>query len=140
MAKQSEGKTDMPAMKMYHEKDPRELLVEQVGDISDFELFNNQVLVALYLRPKITKSGIILTDQTVDEDIYQSKVGLVLKKGPTAFQDEEGQWFKEVTINEGDWLVSRASDGWTITINSVPCKILMGGFLCVKMIIDINSI
>lgn len=124
MVKQSEGKTDMPAMKMYHETDPRELLVEQVGDISDFELFNNQVLVALYLRPKITKSGIILTDQTVDEDIYQSKVGLVLKKGPTAFQDEEGQWFNNVTINEGDWLVSRASDGWTITINSVPCKIL----------------
>ena len=109
---------------MYHERDPRELLVEQVGDISDFELFNNQVLVALYLRPKITKSGILLTDQTVDEDIYQSKVGLVLKKGPTAFQDEEGQWFNNVTINEGDWLVSRASDGWTITINSVPCKIL----------------
>lgn len=124
MVKQSEGKTDMPAMKMYHARDPRELLVEQVGDISDFELFNNQVLVALYLRPKITKSGILLTDQTVDEDIYQSKVGLVLKKGPTAFQDEEGQWFNNVTINEGDWLVSRASDGWTITINSVPCKIL----------------
>lgn len=124
MAKQSEGKTDMPAMKMYHEKDPRELLMEQVGDLSGFELFNNQVLVALYLRPKITKSGIHLTDKTVDEDIYQSKVGLVLKKGPAAFNDSEGQWFENVNIEQGDWLVSRASDGWTITINSVPCKIL----------------
>ena len=114
----------MPAMKMHHEKDPRDLLQEQIGDLSDFELFNNQILVALYIRPKVTKSGIFLTDKTVDEDIYQSKVGLIMKLGPTAFKDDTGEWFKNVDMNIGDWIISRSSDGWTITINNVPCRIL----------------
>jgi len=47
-----------------------------------------------------------------------------MKLGPTAFQDDSGEWFKNVTIKEGDWIVSRPSDGWTITINNVPCRIL----------------
>ena len=114
----------MPAMKMHHEKDPRDLLQEQIGDLSDFELFNNQILVALYIRPKVPKSGIFLTDKTVDEDIYQSKVGLIMKLGPTAFKDDTGEWFKNVDMNIGDWIISRSSDGWTITINNVPCRIL----------------
>lgn len=114
----------MPAMKMHHEVDPRDLLKDQIGDLSEFELFNNQVLIALYIRPKVTKSGIFLTDKTVDEDIYQSKVGLIVKLGPTAFKDETGEWFKGVDMNVDDWIVSRASDGWTITINNVPCRIL----------------
>ena len=114
----------MPAMKMHHEKDPRDLLQEQIGDLSDFELFNNQILVALSIRPKVTKSGIFLTDKTVDEDIYQSKVGLIMKLGPTAFKDDTGEWFKNVDMNIGDWIISRSSDGWTITINNVPCRIL----------------
>lgn len=114
----------MPAMKMHHEKDPRDLLQKQIGDLSDFELFNNQILVALYIRPKVTKSGIFLTDKTVDEDIYQSKVGLIMKLGPTAFKDDTGEWFKNVDMNIGDWIISRSSDGWTITINNVPCRIL----------------
>lgn len=114
----------MPAMTMFHEKDPRDVLLDQLGNVSDFELFNNQVLLALYIRPTKTKSGIHLTSTTVEEDIYQSKVGLVVKLGPTAFEDDEGQWFKGVKIKTGDWLIARPSDGWTITINKVPCRIL----------------
>jgi len=124
MELKTEGNKNMPAMSMFHERDPRELLLEKIGSVEDFELFNNQVLIALYIRPTKTKSGIHLTDKTVDEDIYQSKVGLVMKLGPTAFQDDSGEWFKNVTIKEGDWIVSRPSDGWTITINNVPCRIL----------------
>ena len=114
----------MPAMTMFHEKDPRDVLLEQIGNISDFELFNNQVLIALYIRPNKTKSGIHLTDRTTEEDIYQSKVGLVLKLGPTAFKDDEGLWFEGVDVNVKDWIISRPSDGWTITINKVPCRIV----------------
>lgn len=114
----------MPAMTMFHEVDPRDALLKDLGDISDFELFNNQVLIALYIRPQKTASGILLTDRTVEEDIYQSKVGLVVKLGPTAFQDPDGEWFKDVNINVNDWIISRPSDGWTVTINKVPCRIL----------------
>lgn len=115
----------MPAMTMFHEKDPRDALLEQLGNISDFELFNNQVLIALYIRPNKTKSGIHLTDRTTEEDIYQSKVGLIVKLGPSAFQDEEeSSWFEGIDVNLHDWVISRPSDGWTITINKVPCRIL----------------
>jgi len=83
-----------------------------------------QVLVAVYIRPQRTKSGIYLTDSTTDEDKYQSKVGLVLKKGPSAFVDDNNQWFQNVSVGIGDWIVHRPSDGWSITVNGVLCRIL----------------
>jgi co-chaperonin GroES (HSP10) len=114
----------MPYMTMDHEIDPKQKLIQEVGDISNVEIFNNQILVAVYLRPQKTKSGLYLSDKTTDEDRYQSKVGLVLKKGPTAFVDETEEWFKGVNINENDWIVFRPSDGWQITVNNVLCRIL----------------
>ena len=114
----------MPSMIMEHEVDPKTKLLNEVGDLSNVEIFNNQVLVAVYIRPQKTKSGIFLTDKTTEEDRYQSKVGLVLKKGPSAFVDEGGNWFKDVDINEYDWVVFRSSDGWGITVNHVLCRIL----------------
>jgi co-chaperonin GroES (HSP10) len=114
----------MPAMLMEHEVDPAKNLSDSVGDISKVEVFNNQLLVAVYVRPQKTKSGIYLTDKTTDEDRYQSKVGLVLKKGPMAFDDNTGQWFKDVEIEVGDWIVFRPSDGWSITVNNVLCRMI----------------
>ena len=114
----------MPHMVMTHEADPKDVLLAELGDISDLEIFNNQVVVAVYVRPQKTKSGIYLTSQTVDEDKIQGKVGLVVKKGPTAFVDSSDQWFKDMDIDVNDWLVFRPSDGWSITINNVLCRIL----------------
>jgi len=114
----------MPYMVMEHEIDPSKKLLDELGDISDLVLFNNQVLVATYIRPQKTKSGIYLTEKHVDEDRFQSKVGLVIKKGPLAFDDETGQWFNGVKVELNDWIVHRPSDGWSITINNVPCRIL----------------
>ena len=114
----------MPAMTMEHEVDPAQALWDSVGDVSKVEVFNNQLLVAVYIRPQKTKSGIYLTDKTTDEDRYQSKVGLVLKKGPMAFDDNTGQWFKDVEIEVGDWIVFRPSDGWSITVNNVLCRMI----------------
>jgi len=114
----------MPAMLMEHDVDPRQKLLEEIGDISKVEVFNNQILVAVYLRPEKTKSGLYMPDAHRDEDKYQSKVGLVLKKGPMAFDDNTGQWFNGVTINTNDWIVFRPSDGWSITINGVICRMI----------------
>ena len=44
----------MPAMLMDHDVDPRQKLLEEMGDISKVEVFNNQILVAVYLRPEKT--------------------------------------------------------------------------------------
>jgi co-chaperonin GroES (HSP10) len=114
----------MPYMQMDHETDPAQNLKNDLGDISEVEVFNNQILVAVYIRPQKTRSGIILTDKTTEEDRYQSKVGLVIKKGPQAFLDKSGEWFKGVEINEDDWIVFRPSDGWSIVVNNVLCRMI----------------
>jgi co-chaperonin GroES (HSP10) len=114
----------MSKVAMLHENDPRGVLMKEVGDVSNVEIFNMQVLVAVYIRPEKTKSGIILSDKTRDEDRYQSKVGLIVKKGPSAFVDDGGKWFSGLDVNEGDWIVFRPSDGWNITVNGTLCRML----------------
>lgn len=114
----------MPHMVMEHADDPKQKLISDLGDLSNIEIFNNQILVAVYIRPTKTKSGIYLSDKTVDEDRYQGKVGLLVKMGPAAFQDDSGQWFNNESFSMHDWLVFRPSDGWSITINGVLCRML----------------
>jgi co-chaperonin GroES (HSP10) len=114
----------MPQMDMHHETDPKQEIIDAVGDLEGFDLVNMKVLVGIYIRPQKTKSGIILTDRTVDEDRYQGKVGLILKTGPRAFVDPKGEWFEGRTFSVGDWVVLKPSDGWAITINGHPCRIL----------------
>jgi co-chaperonin GroES (HSP10) len=114
----------MPFMIMEHAEDPRKKLLDEIGDILNIEIFNNQILAAVYIRPQKTKTGIYLTDKTTDEDRYQSKVGLVIKMGPDAFQDSSGTWFNGMNIELGDWIVFRPSDGWSITVNNVLCRMI----------------
>jgi co-chaperonin GroES (HSP10) len=109
---------------MEHDVDPAQKLIKELGDISDIEIFNNQILVAVYLRPEKTKTGIYMPDKHREEDKYQSKVGLVVKKGPSAFIDTGDNWFKEIEINLNDWIMYRATDGWSITVNNVLCRML----------------
>lgn len=111
----------MPHIQMEHEVDPKEKLLAAIGNEIKFDILNTNVLVALYVRPEKTKSGLWI--DTV-EDKHQTKVGLVLKKGPTAFEDESGQWFSGVDIKLHDWVVFRPSDGWPISVNGVPCRML----------------
>lgn len=113
----------MPHMVMAHESDPKDILLKEVGDISGFEICNNQVLCAIYIRPQKTRSGIYLTDKTVDEDRYQGKVGLVVRLGPDAFVETE-KWAFKTRADVMDWIVFRPSDGWGVTVNGVLCRML----------------
>jgi co-chaperonin GroES (HSP10) len=114
----------MPFMLMNHEIDPAKVILDEIGDTSKVEVFNNQLLVAVYIRPEKTKSGLLLPGQTRDEDKFQSKVGLVLKKGPSAFQDTSGEWFQDIDIDVNEWIIMRSSDGWSITVNGVLCRMI----------------
>ena len=114
----------MPYMRMEHAENPADTIREEMGDISDIEVFHNQVLVAIYIRPEKTKSGLYLSAQTRDEDKYQGKVGLIIKKGADAFVDDSGKWFKGVKLDVGDWIYFRPSDGWQITVHGQLCRIL----------------
>ena len=114
----------MPHMQMLHAVDPATEILERLGDsLNDIELFHGQVILAVYLRPTKTKSGLILTEDYVGDDKYQSKVGLLVKKGPEAFNDASGQWFSGVDIKLHDWLFYRPADGWGITVNDVLCRV-----------------
>jgi len=114
----------MPYMKMVHQTDPRDEIIKKIGNLDNIEIFNNQLLVGIYIRPEKTKGGIIITDQSRDEDKFQGKVGLVLKKGPDAFVDESGKWFKGMDVEVGDWIVLRPSDGWALNIHGVECRLI----------------
>ena len=114
----------MPYMIMDHEIDPKQKILDEIGDISTFEIFNNNILVAVYQRPAKTKSGIILTDKTTEEDRFQSKVGLLVKVGSRAFEPNDEGWFDGVKFNLNDWITFRPSDGWNITVNGVLCRML----------------
>ena len=114
----------MPHMVMEHAVDPAKALWDALGDLSGVEVLHNQALVAVYMRPQKTASGIYLTDQTRNEDIYQSKVGLLIKTGNTAFVPGEGWWENVETFVLGDWLVFRPSESWSITVNGVVCRVI----------------
>ena len=109
---------------MAHEADPKKELLKQVGNLNGIEIFNNQVLVAVYVRPEKTAGGIVLPDKHRDEDRNQGKIGLLIKKGPLAFVEEQKQWFAGAEIGLHDWILFRPSDGWAVTINGVRCRVL----------------
>ena len=109
---------------MDHALDPKKELISVLGDTSNVEIFNNQILVAIYIRPEKTVGGIILTNTIRDEDKWQGKVGLVIKKGPSAFVDDNKNWFNGITLDVNDWVIFRPSDGWGLTINGIMCRLL----------------
>ncbi len=104
--------------------DPKQALFDAVGDLTNYEVFHNQILVAVYVRPEKTSGGIIRPGSNVQEDEYQGKVGLVVKVGPTAFLDTDDESFQGQNINIGDWVVFRVGDGWQLTIRDTACRIL----------------
>ena len=57
----------MPHMNMTHDVDPKKVLLDALGDIDDYNVFHNEVVVAVYIRPEKTKSGIYLPDTASKE-------------------------------------------------------------------------
>lgn len=101
-------------------------LITEVGDLSKVTLMANRVLVAIYIAPEKTASGIIRATQTIKEDVYQGVVGLVLKKGATAFKDEPETktYFHGQGVEVGDWVAFRPGDAKRIQINGVDCRLV----------------
>ncbi len=110
------------ALKMVHAEDPAETIRKAVGDLSEVEVFHNEILVGVYLRPEKTASGIWLSDGIRKEDEYQGNVGLVLKKGPMAFVDDGVAEFHGQNVEVGDWIVFRVNDAWTVSLRGVLCR------------------
>lgn len=112
-------------MRIQHDTDPKDALLAQIGDLSDLDLFYNQVLCAIYTMPNDAKTlgGLIVPTKTRDESIYQGRAGLVVKLGPQAFVDDETTKFYGQKADVGDWVFCRPSEGQLIEINGNAMRI-----------------
>jgi hypothetical protein len=91
-------------------EDPRQTLIDAIGknNIDAYHPSFRLVLVATYVRSNMSKGGIILGgDNTLGENRFQGKVGLVLKLGPGCFEHPQFGGFK---VEPGDWVHYRTSD------------------------------
>lgn len=123
----------MPARLMQHDTDPAKDILDKVGNLDDFTLFGNQVLVGVYQRPEKTKSGLFLADKTRQEDEHQGKAGLVVKKGPTAFVSDDNYQFMGQNAEVGEWVAIFVSDGRKIVINGQLCRIVEDQYIRLKI-------
>jgi co-chaperonin GroES (HSP10) len=123
----------MPAMLMEHLKDPKDVVLEKVGDISGITVMNSLVLLGHYERPTRTASGLHLPDSTKEEEQYQGTAYVVLKKGPLAFQDTDQIKFHSQNVEVGDWVMAKTSDGMQMKVNKHPCRLISDTLIRMKI-------
>jgi hypothetical protein len=78
--------------RLAHKEDPKDVILRELGDALDgIDIAAQGCLIATYLRPDDVKThgGILIPHEAVKDDTYQSKVGLVVKLGRRAFQEDE---------------------------------------------------
>jgi hypothetical protein len=116
---------------MEHANDPRAAIVAQAEPhLHEVEVFGVDVLIAIYQRPEKTAGGIYTTDKTRGEDLYQGKVGLVLKIGPAVTPENDNlvEWFggRHKLPQVGDWVLIRVGDTYTFDFvlpgGKLPCR------------------
>lgn len=114
--------------------DQRAAILEATAEaVKGMDVLRNRVLVATYVIPEKTAGGIIRVDKALDESRFQSKVGLVLKKGPAAFKFDStmDKDFPSVEPEVGDWVFYRAADTTECGIakdgdrgNGISCRMI----------------
>jgi co-chaperonin GroES (HSP10) len=102
--------------------DPKKAILKALGK-HDTYVFHSKVLVAVYVRPAKTESGLYLPDKTIEEDRYQGTIFLVIGMGKGAFKDDNIAKFNGDKIKVGDWVMGVAGDGIAMYINGVPCRL-----------------
>jgi co-chaperonin GroES (HSP10) len=113
--------------------DPKAEILKKIGDLSGFTIMYNMVLLACYVKPEKTKGGIILTDSSKEEDIWQGKTGMVLKLGKDAFQDDDDTVFSGQKADIGEWVVFKVGDAWQLTIGEWPCRLVRDSSIKMKV-------
>jgi hypothetical protein len=118
--------------KIHDLKTKTEAIKRKVGDLNGISVMFNMVLLAAYVRPAMTKGGIIRPGENVEEDVWQGKVGLVIKHGPDAFKDDDDMSFNGQKAELGEWVVFKVGDAWQLTINDWPCRLVRDSSIRMK--------
>ena len=113
--------------------DPKAEIFKKVGDLSKETIMYNMVLLACFVKPERTKGGVILTDTSKEEDIWQGKVGMVLKLGPDAFKDDDDFSFNGQKADIGEWVVFKVGDAWQIQVGEWPCRLVRDSAIRMKV-------
>ena len=103
--------------------DEKQQILDKLGDLSQVEIAQNEVLVAIYIRPEKSAGGILLTPNYRKEDNYQGKVGLVVKIGSACRFVRTNPPRLAVHLRRPDselhdWVVTRPSDTWPLDVNA----------------------
>ncbi len=114
--------------------DPKKAILEAITPhLKDIEVMYNMVLVAIYIRPEKTKGGIFRPDSNVEEDTYQGKVGLVVKLGPNAFEDDYSFSFRGQRADVSEWCVYKFGDAWSVSVNGCACRLVADSNIRMKV-------
>ena len=103
-------------------KDPKQGIIDAIGDLSGVDVLSDLVLVGTYIRNEKTAGGIIRPKENIAEDEHQGKCGLVLKTGPLAYLDGEDDPGDNARIHS--WVVYTIGNVWKLQINGVPCALV----------------
>lgn len=106
-------------------KDPKADILKTVKNHLPRKIFGNWVLLGTYIRPEKTAGGIIRPGMNIEEDVWQGKVGLVLKWGIKAYVSDQNYTFdEEDKAQVGEWVTYMVGDAKHATINGYPCRLV----------------
>ena len=110
----------------------KDLILANLGDLDQYDMLDDDVLVALYGGSNIlstikTHDGktvqLVGTDQRTSEQRFQGKAGLLIKAGPTAWRYmPNGQPYEGDVPKPGDWLAFYAHDGREIAFKDLKAR------------------
>lgn len=81
-----------------------DILKKAEPHLNAHKVLGDRVLVATYFPPSITAGGIHIPDRKAEEFRFTGIVGLVLKKGPTAFKYDGQYPYEGPEPDVGDWV------------------------------------
>jgi hypothetical protein len=97
-------------------------ILAAVGDLSEWEVHLNDVLVAIFERKKI--GSILIDDKSKDRDQFMAKGALILKLGPGVDVDDNAVQFHGRRLQVGQWVAFMPTDGWPIKIMGQQCRMI----------------
>lgn len=104
---------------------PAEEILAKVGDLSNVDVFLNEVLVGVFERDTIGTSGkLFVSDITKQNDQHMGKAAMILKLGPGVDVDDNVVQFQGRKLKVGDWVAVMPADGWPVKIRDQRCRLI----------------